>query len=216
MPVVLLATRNAGKLREIRELASAGGTGVPGGSGAPAIVWRGLDEFPDLPDAPEEGATFIENARAKALFYALATRLHTLADDSGLEVDALAGRPGIHSARFAGTPRNDHANNRRLLAELAGLPPERRTARFRCVMAFAAPGRILRESAGALEGRILEVPRGANGFGYDPLFWLPDLQRSVAELPAEQKNALSHRGQALRTMLPQIESYFRALGQWPG
>ncbi|MGD8453724.1 MAG: XTP/dITP diphosphatase [Phycisphaerae bacterium] len=204
MPEVLLATRNLGKLRELREIAA----------GSP-LHWRGLADFPDVPDAEETEASFAGNARLKALHYAAATGLFTLADDSGLEVDALGGAPGVHSARYAGEPSNDQANNRKLLAALADVPPERRTARFRCAMAFARPGEVLRESQGAVEGRIIAEPRGDNGFGYDPLFLIPARQRTVAELPGDEKHALSHRGQALRAMLPQIEEVLRALGQWP-
>jgi len=203
MPEVLLATRNAGKLRELREIVA----GTP-------LRWLGLNEFPAMRDAVEEGASFAENARAKALHYAAATGLYTLADDSGLEVDMLGGAPGVHSARYAGWPREDAANNRKLLAALGGAPPARRTARFRCAMAFARPGAILCESEGTVEGIIIDVPRGENGFGYDPLFLIPALDRTMAELPAEHKHALSHRGRALRAMLPQIEQFFRAAGQW--
>jgi len=199
---ILLATRNAGKLRELRELLTA--------ASAPGVVWRGLHEFPTVPDAPETGQTLAENARAKALYYATATGLLTLADDSGLEVDALGGAPGVYSARYAGTPRDDAANNRKLVAALAGVPLEQRTARFRCAMALAEPGRVLLESSGAVEGLIIDEPRGHNGFGYDPHFLLPDLKKTVAELPAEQKNALSHRGRAARALLPQLMALLHA------
>jgi len=207
MPHVLLATRNAGKIREIRAIAA----GLP-------LVWHGLDEFRVAPDAAEQGATFAENARLKALFYygccGAQAGMAVLADDSGLEVDALGGAPGVHSARYAGTPRDDAANNRKLVQALAGVPPERRTARFRCAMALAWEGRVVLETDGTFEGRISDVPRGTNGFGYDPHFLAPELGRTAAELPAEQKNALSHRGRALRAMLAQMEPFFRALGQW--
>lgn len=200
---VLLATRNAGKLRELRQLV----TGTP-------LVWHGLGEYPQVPDAEETGTTFAQNARLKALYYAAATGLYTLADDSGLEVDALDGAPGVQSARYAGTPRDDAANNRKLIAALAGVAPQRRTACFRCAMAFARSGQVLLESEGVVEGLILEEPRGNNGFGYDPYFLLPDLGRTVAELPPPIKNARSHRGQALRAMLARIETLLRSRGQW--
>jgi len=199
---ILLATRNAGKLKELRELLCT--------REAQQITWRGLEEFPSVADAPETGQTLVQNARAKALYYAHATGLWTLADDSGLEVDALGGAPGVHSARYAGVPRDDAANNRKLVAALAGVPLERRTARFRCAMALAEPGRILLESSGTVEGLIIDEPRGSNGFGYDPHFLLPDLGKTVAELPAEQKNALSHRGRAARALLPQLMSLLHA------
>lgn len=187
---ILLATRSPGKLAEIRRM-----------SVDPDIRWRGLDEFPQAPEAPEEGETFAENARAKALYYSSATGLPALADDSGLEVDALAGQPGVHSAYYAGRPRDDAANNRKLVAALAGVPPERRTARFRCHMALARGGSIALESSGTVEGLIIDVPRGAGGFGYDPHFLIPQLDRTAAELAPEEKNAISHRGRALRAML---------------
>ena len=202
-PEILLATKNPGKLRELREITAD----MP-------LVCHGLDEFPNIPDAVEDGETFAENARRKALHYAAATGRYTLADDSGLEVDALDGAPGVYSARYAGLPGDDGANNHKLLAALADVPPAQRSARFRCAMAFARPGEVLRESAGAVAGQIITTPRGDNGFGYDPLFLVPTLEKTVAELPAEQKHALSHRGQALRAMLPQIEDWFRSLSQW--
>lgn len=205
MPEVLLATRNRGKVREIRALAA----GLP-------ITWHDLDEFPGLAEPQEGGASFAENARLKALYYAGATGLHTLADDSGLEVDALGGAPGVHSARYAGSPRDDAANNRKLIAALAGVPPAARTARFRCALALARPGRVVLETSGVVEGLIVETPRGRGGFGYDPHFLLPDLGRTAAELPAAEKSARSHRGQAVRAMLARMEEYFRARGEWGG
>jgi XTP/dITP diphosphohydrolase len=203
MVELLLATRNPGKVREIREIAEK----MP-------IVWRGLDEFEGVEDVEETGATFADNARLKALHYAERTGLCTLADDSGLEVDAIDGAPGVHSARYAGTPKNDEANNRKLVQALAGVPPGRRTAQFRCAMALARGGVVLLETEGAVEGLIVDEPRGDNGFGYDPHFLLPDLQRTVAELPAAEKNARSHRGHALRAMLREIEALFRSEGRW--
>ncbi len=192
-PDILLATHNAGKVREIRRLGAQQGW-----------RWHGLDDFPDVPEAVEEADSFAENARHKALHYAAATGLPTLADDSGLEVDCLGGAPGAQSARYAGTPRDDDANNRKLVAALAGVPLEERTARFRCVMAFARPGELLAETQGMVEGLIIDEPRGDNGFGYDPHFLLPARNKTMAELPPNEKNALSHRGQALRAMLPKI------------
>lgn len=193
MPTLLLATGNPGKLRELRALVA----GTP-------LECVGLAEFPQVPVAEEPGATFAENACLKALHYAEHTGLWTLADDSGLEVDALDGAPGVLSARYAGTPSDDAANNRKLVAALAGVAPARRTARFRCAMALAEPGRVRAETTGAFEGVIIDAPRGTNGFGYDPHFFVPDLGRTAAELPSDLKNRRSHRGQALRAMLPQL------------
>lgn len=203
MPTVLLATGNAGKLRELREIVQ----GTP-------LTWLGLSDFPEVVEAEETGATFAENARLKALHYAAATGLPTLADDSGLEVDALDGAPGVHSARYAGAPRSDAANNRKLIAALAAVPEPQRTARFRCAMAFVAESAVMLETTGAVEGRIVDTPRGANGFGYDPHFFIPEAGCTTAELPPEQKNRISHRGRALRAMLAQIETFFRDRGQW--
>jgi XTP/dITP diphosphohydrolase len=212
MAEILVATRNAGKLREIREIAAD----LP-------ITWRALDEFPGLPDAEETGATFAENARLKALHYERLIGLPTLADDSGLEVDALDGEPGVHSARYAGEPKDDGANNRKLIANLHALERERavqaatapstplvlRTARFHCAMAFAEHGRVVLESDGRFEGEIADTPRGTNGFGYDPHFLVPDLGLTAAELPSAEKHARSHRGQALRAMLALLQRHLR-------
>ncbi len=198
---LLLATHNAGKVREIRQLAAGRDW-----------LWHSLDDFPDVPEAVEDADTFAGNARRKALHYAEATGLPTLADDSGLELDCLGGAPGVHSARFAGRPHDDAANNRKLVAALEGVPPEQRTARFRCAMVLARPGQVLAETHGAVEGRFIDEPRGANGFGYDPHFLVPSLGKTMAELPAQEKNALSHRGQALRAMLPKIVNL---LGEGP-
>jgi len=190
---ILLATRNPGKVREIRQASSSCG-----------LVWRSLNEFPGLPPAGEDGATFAENARRKALHYAAATGLPTLADDSGLEVDCLNGAPGVQSARYAGEPPDDAANNRKLIAALAGIPLEKRTARFGCAMALAWGGQVLVETEGAIAGLIIDVPRGNNGFGYDPHFYLPQYGRTMAELTPAEKNAISHRGQALRALLARL------------
>lgn len=196
MNEVLLATRSAGKIREIRHI-------------APQIHWRSLDEFPQAPEAVEDGESFAENAARKALFYAAATGLPALADDSGLEVDCLARAPGVHSAYYAGQPRDDAANNRKLVAQLRGMPVEERTARFRCIMVLARPGEVLAQTDGAIEGVIIDEPRGIGGFGYDPHFFVPRLGQTTAELQPDKKNAISHRGIALRAMLARI-------GQLPG
>ncbi|MBK9128407.1 MAG: RdgB/HAM1 family non-canonical purine NTP pyrophosphatase [Phycisphaerales bacterium] len=190
---VLLATRSAGKLREIRAWVE----GTP-------LVWHGLEEFPHVAEPEETGRTFAENARLKALYYAEHSGMSTLADDSGLEVDGLGGEPGVHSAYFAGRPRDDAANNHKLVRLIAHVPPADRTARYQCVMAFVHGGSVVLETHGAVEGVIIETPRGREGFGYDPHFWLPDRGRTMAELSPDEKNAISHRGRALRAILPQI------------
>ena len=197
---ILVATSNPHKLEEIRAI--LGEVGV-------SIV--GFDSLPVPIEEPEEnGETFEANARLKAIYYATRGGRVCLADDSGLEVDALGGRPGVRSARFAGIgatrAERDAANNARLLRELAGVPPENRTARFVCAMCLADPaGRVLAETRGTFEGVIADVPRGANGFGYDPLLYLPDLGRTSAELSPAEKNARSHRGAAARAMALRIK-----------
>lgn len=193
MSRLLLATGNAGKLAEMRRIARGSGQ-----------VWVGLDEFAGLVEAPEEGQTFSENARGKALYYAAATGLPALADDSGLEVDALGGAPGVHSAYYAGHPRDDARNNHKLVTALRGVPDERRTAQFVCVMALAIGGKIALETRGTVAGRIIDAPRGAHGFGYDPHFLIPDLGKTTAELSPDEKSAISHRGQALRALLARL------------
>lgn len=186
MRKAVLASRNEKKLAELRDLLGA-------------LGWRlrSVAEFAD--EIPEEPApTFVENALFKARHAAQASGLPALADDSGIEVDALDGAPGVHSARYAGAGAGDGANNEKLLAALRGVPGHRRTARYVCVLAFVLrpddPVPVLAQ--GEWRGSILETPRGANGFGYDPLFWVPDYGRSAAELPAELKNRLSHRARA--------------------
>lgn len=173
------------------------------------VQWKTLADFPGLGEVEEDGATFEENARKKATEYAKATGLWTLADDSGLVVDALDGAPGIKSARFsgpfpAGTDRKtiDKLNIARLLKLLEGVPKERRTARFVCCLCLAEPGKVLLEVRGAVEGVIIDKPLGDNGFGYDPVFFVPALGKTVAQLPDEQKNAVSHRGNAIRKLKP--------------
>jgi len=162
----------------------------------------------DIPEPEEDGATFEENARIKARAYASALGRMVLADDSGLEVDALGGAPGVHSARYAGIgatrEERDRANNTKLLAALSNVPDAQRTARFVCVLSIARPeGTIVAESRGTFDGMIGRAPRGSNGFGYDPLLVLED-GRTSAELSPDEKNARSHRGNALRLILPQL------------
>ena len=185
MKALLVATGNRGKLRELEKLLA----------GTVEKIYS-LADFPDLPPVVEDGNSFAENALKKARAAAAATGLPVIADDSGLEVDLLGGRPGVHSARYAGEGAGDAANNAKLLAELAGVPPERRAAAFRCVIAFCRPDGDCRTFSGALPGVILEEPAGSGGFGYDPLFLVPDHGQTLAELPIEVKNRISHRGRA--------------------
>jgi XTP/dITP diphosphohydrolase len=192
---ILFATTNPHKIDEVRVILAPLNLEVVG-----------LDSIANPPAEPvEDGATFEDNARIKALAYAQATGQVCLADDSGLEVDALGGRPGVHSARYAdiGSTRveRDAANNARLLRELENVADARRTARFVCAMCLADPkGSILAEARGEFPGVIAREPRGANGFGYDPLLYLPDRGCTSAELAPEEKNARSHRGAAARKM----------------
>lgn len=187
---LVLATGNKGKVREIAgELAAYG------------IEVLALDSFPQVGEIEEDGQTFAANAIKKATQTADLTSLLTLADDSGLEVDYLGGAPGVFSARFAGAGKSDQANNEKLLTLLAGVPPEKRTARFQCVMAIARPGALLHTVRGTCEGVIGSAPRGEQGFGYDPLFYLPSYDRTFAELELSVKNKISHRGRALAQAL---------------
>jgi XTP/dITP diphosphohydrolase len=191
---LLIATNNPGKVREYEELLSELGQQVKITYPAEA----GL-RF----DVKETGDTFEENARIKALAYARASDLLTLADDSGLEVDALGGAPGVHSARYAGPDADDAGRYRKLLAELAGVPPDRRSARFRCVVALAGPAGILHTAEGTIEGAIGFEPRGSHGFGYDPVFLVEGYGgQTLAELPPEIKNEISHRARAAQAAMP--------------
>ncbi|HEY5789623.1 MAG TPA: RdgB/HAM1 family non-canonical purine NTP pyrophosphatase [Gammaproteobacteria bacterium] len=191
---VVLASNNRGKVRELGMLLA--------GSGLEVIAQGELG----VPEAEETAPTFVENALLKARNAAQHTGLPALADDSGLAVDALGGAPGVRSARYAGVDADDAANNRRLLAELDGLPPARRTARFLCLLVYlrSADDPVPLICQGSWEGVVLDAPRGANGFGYDPLFYLPERDRTSAELPPELKNRLSHRGQALRQLVERL------------
>lgn len=181
---LLIATRNAHKLAEIRGM-------------LPGVELVGTDAFPNVPDPEETGLTFEANARIKAEAWRDATGLPALADDSGLEVDALGGEPGVRSARYAGTHGDTAANNAKLLRELAGVPPERRTARFVCALALAVPGQPTRVLRGECRGTILPEGRDAgHGFGYDPLFVPEGYDQSFGELPDAVKAALSHRARA--------------------
>jgi len=192
---LLLGTRNPGKAREIGSLLQ----GVP-------VEVVTLSDLGIAEEVPEEGATFEENAVAKATAYARLTGLWTLADDSGLEVDALGGEPGVHSKRYAPT---DPERIARLLARLEGVPWERRTARFRCVVALALPGGSVHRAYGQVRGYITPWPAGNGGFGYDPVFYLKHLGRTMAQLSTEEKNAVSHRGRAVRAIRALLETLVR-------
>jgi XTP/dITP diphosphohydrolase len=184
---LVIATKNKGKIAEIRDRLRH----------LEEVEVVSLAEYPDAPDVVEDGATFMENAAKKARAIALYTGLTALADDSGLVVDALGGAPGVYSARFGGEGATDDDRNRLLLEKLRGVPGEKRTARFVCVIAIAAPdGRVL-FAEGACEGRIAGEMRGEHGFGYDPVFYLPEKGRMMAELPLREKNTISHRARAL-------------------
>ncbi|MBN2643996.1 MAG: XTP/dITP diphosphatase [Desulfuromonadaceae bacterium] len=183
---LIVATGNAGKLREIRQKLTPFGIEV-----------EGLESHPEWVPAVEDGETFAANARKKALAIARQSGTVCLADDSGLTVEALEGRPGVYSARFAGEDADDARNNAFLLEQLAHVPAGQRQGAFCCVMALCSPEGQCRLFEGRLEGEILFSPRGQEGFGYDPLFWLAARNCSMAELSLEEKNLISHRGQAL-------------------
>jgi len=189
MKELLVASGNKGKLREFSELLR----GVVQTILSPA-------DFPGLPEVEEDGETFEANAIKKARSAALFTGRPVLADDSGLCVDYLDGRPGVYSARFAGEGAGDADNNDLLLRELAGVPPGQRGAAFHCVIALCLPDGSCQTFDGMLPGEILEAPRGEGGFGYDPLFLVPEYGQTFSELPIEIKNAISHRGQAMQQL----------------
>ena len=187
MKELLVATRNIGKLEEIRALLA----------GIVDKVYCAAD-FPEMPETVEDGSTFAINAAKKAREAMLFTGLPTIADDSGLTVDALSGAPGVLSARFAGETANDGDNNAKLLAELADVQPDRRLAAFICVMAYVTQEGSEQLFSGKVSGRILTEERGKYGFGYDPLFLVEGFGKTMSELTLEEKNRISHRGEALR------------------
>ena len=208
MKTILIATSNAGKLRDFTGAALRHGVEI-----------AGIPDFSSLPAVVEDGLTFEDNARKKAEGYSLyAPGEIVVADDSGLEVDALHGDPGVHSARYAAPDlqnkqpheadanTDDEANNARVLRELKDVPTARRTGRFVCVLAAARDGETLAIFRGTAEGIILDKPRGTNGFGYDPLFYFPEIKKTFAELTAKEKSKYSHRGAAFREFLNWCES----------
>lgn len=214
---LVLATGNPGKLREIREIL---GEIVGGIVGKMPLRVVGLDRFGQIGDFEETGATFAENARAKARYYARATGEWALADDSGLSVDALGGAPGVHSARYALGDRGpdasrgeiDAANNARLLGALRDTPDAGRTARFVCHIAMADAERVLIEARGVFEGTIARECRGDNGFGYDPLFFVPSMGCTAAQMSSQQKSGVSHRGQAVRSFAVLLNDFLTQRG----
>jgi XTP/dITP diphosphohydrolase len=199
---VLIATSNPGKLRDFAGAAARHGVEI-----------AGIPDFSSLPPVVEDGLTFEANARKKAEAYGRYVPGETVvADDSGLEIDALKGAPGVHSARYAAdrpdqvdANTDDQANNARVLRELRDLPPNQRRGRFVCVLAAARDGKTLATFRGTAEGVILDTPRGTSGFGYDPLFYFPQIKKTFAELSAEEKSEYSHRGAAFREFLAWCE-----------
>ena len=199
---ILVASTNPGKIAELRAMLDAD------------VQWLGLSDFKTIGEIEEDGATFAENARKKALGYARAVGCWTIADDSGLVIDALDGAPGVKSARFSGTKDEDrtlldHKNMAKVLKLLEGVRQKKRTARFVCHLCLASPEKILIETEGTLEGLITEQEEGQNGFGYDPIFFVPGLKRTVAQLTAEEKNAISHRGNAIRKLKPRLNELLK-------
>jgi len=196
---LLIASTNPGKIREFRQMLAAGG----------GIDVADLTEHRELPPVEETGRTFLANACLKAAEYGKSLNMWALADDSGLAVDALEGKPGVHSARWAAMHKSgqgDADNNALLVRQLADVPVEGRSARFVCALALAdAQGRIVLTASGRVEGRILLEPRGSGGFGYDPLFLVDGLGKTTGELPADEKHRISHRGKALRRMKSLME-----------
>jgi XTP/dITP diphosphohydrolase len=196
MNELLIATKNKGKVREITDLLKGYD-----------IKILSLADFPKAPEVVEDGRTFRANALKKAVEMALFTGKLTMGEDSGLAVDALAGQPGVYSSRYSGEGATDEKNNAKLLAELVGVPLEKRTARYRSVIALADKTGILELVEDSCEGLITTEPRGTNGFGYDPLFYIPQQQQTFGELPLSVKQTMSHRGKALRRILRVLPKY---------
>lgn len=193
---LLVATGNQDKLREMKAVLN----GIP-------VQILSIGEFPDLPEVEESGATLVENAVQKAREIHDRTGYPALADDTGLEVEALAGKPGVYSSRYAGENASYSENVRKLLEEMKGLPEPQRRARFRTVIAFVNGNHVI-TTEGIQEGIILSQQRGNNGFGYDPVFYVPEYGQTFAEMPTELKNQISHRGKALRKMRQTLERRF--------
>ena len=201
---LVLATRNQGKITEFRRILEELAPGQ--------IELIGVDQFPQLVDVDETGATFEENSLLKARYTCQATGLPAIADDSGLCVDALNGDPGIFSARWAGVHGNDQANLEKVLAQLKDVPDEKRTAYFTCVASLVLPDGREQVAEGRFEGRILHAPVGSNGFGYDPIFQPLGLSISSAQMSAQEKDVVSHRGKSLRAIAPHVIQMLASLG----
>jgi XTP/dITP diphosphohydrolase len=189
MKEVIIATKNRGKAREFEAIFARRG-----------IMVRTMLDYPELADVEETGQSFEENAILKAEALSMQLKKPVIGDDSGLIVDALDGKPGIYSARYAGEEKNDEANIDKVLNELKDIPTDDRTARFYCALAMAVPGQMTITVSGKCEGRILEERIGTNGFGYDPIFYLPEKNLSMAELSSSEKNEISHRANALKKL----------------
>jgi XTP/dITP diphosphohydrolase len=192
---VVIASRNEHKIDEMRRILNEAGL---------SLDFVGIQEFPDLPDVDETGETFAENALLKAREICAFTGLPAIADDSGLCVDALGGMPGIFSARWSGTHGNDLANLQLLLAQISHVASDRRTASFRCAAAIVTPGGAEKVVEGVMAGRLIDTPRGANGFGYDPIFVADGYSITTAEMDSASKDAISHRGRAIAALAPTI------------
>ena len=193
MKKIVIATKNKDKAKEIQAVFAE----------LPAEILS-LADFDDLPDAVEDGKTFAENARIKAKFFADRLKVACLADDSGLEVDALGGLPGVNSARFAGYHADDGTNNQKLLDELKKVGVEESKADYRCVLVFIDTDGTEIQTSGIIQGTVKKIPKGSGGFGYDPYFYI-DETKTMAELSPAEKNSISHRGAALREMMPKLK-----------
>jgi XTP/dITP diphosphohydrolase len=194
MEELIIATKNKGKAKEFEELFEPLGFRV-----------KTLLDYPDAPDIEETGKTFEENALLKAVGISNIFQKMVIADDSGLVIDALDGRPGVYSARYAGTDKDDEANIQKVLFEMKDVPEEKRTAHFHCTLALVVPGKDPIIVEGTCNGLILTEKRGNNGFGYDPIFYLPHLKKTMAEITSEEKNRISHRGNAIRKLSEHVQ-----------
>lgn len=196
--ILVLASKNQGKIREIENTLVI-----------PSLTYKSLNDFTGLPEIVEDGSSFLENAFKKARTISKALNLAVMADDSGLVVDFLHGAPGIYSARFAGDQSTDPQNNEKLLGLLTGVPETKRTARFVCVLVLYLPTGAWFQTEGTCEGRIALAPEGDQGFGYDPVFYLAEFQKTMAGLPLETKNQISHRSKALENMRPHLQALLK-------
>jgi XTP/dITP diphosphohydrolase len=201
---ILVATTNPGKLAELSSMLDMD------------IEWKSLADFDNITEVEEDGKTFADNARKKALGYAAQTGCWTIADDSGLMIDALNGAPGIHSARFSGAKDKnrtliDHKNIAKVLQLMKEIDPPKRTARFVCALCLAKPEKALAETQGIVNGVITENEIGQNGFGYDPIFWVNEKNKTAAQMDPAEKNAASHRGSAIRKLRPTLEKLIQSL-----